>query len=490
MLLAEAAKLSRVLRESYISWMKDPKKKSKAFYDCVSALSLTVEHDTENTGEQLIDMFYPRYSKYERQFVSILWVRDDVCKSLGVSPLYWDEVMVGKPIVPMLASESSEFGGEGWTVKQALLSMHRIGDEGVLKMAQNMHEEEAVLFWSRALGEQEPMPVDRFLQLFSYLPNVNKVASLPSIREQLVTMTPFEIINRLCSERIEIEESDLFLQPGQPFRSPLFKVWTRTTAPEGVYADIVEGPRRYLHITEFPKGVFKGVLYSRDRQVISKLAETELPIKGKEAILEVETSGNRLTKITDVFALGDDWKVFKLPYSERTLLLAKEETSLRINEAKRIEGGKDLSHLIETLGEQQSLRLVNSGPLEIKGDGGWIVLQKAFQIHFILSSICKDDDYDTHVRLSVLDGYESYEVAEVKVETNVAQHMRNRLGRHGVLVGKTWMPVDEYGMILVAEVTGFDLNNMRVTKMNVMYVDDSLGFSDASQLTDLIEIAG
>jgi len=52
------------------------------------------------------------------------------------------------------------------------------------------------------------------------------------------------------------------------------------------------------------------------------------------------------------------------------------------------------------------------------------------------------------------------------------------------------MPVDEYGMILVAEVTGFDLNNMRVTKMNVMYVDDSLGFSDASQLTDLIEIAG
>ena len=52
------------------------------------------------------------------------------------------------------------------------------------------------------------------------------------------------------------------------------------------------------------------------------------------------------------------------------------------------------------------------------------------------------------------------------------------------------MPVDEYGIIVISEVTGFDLNKMRVTKMTVKYADDSLGFSDASQLTDLIEIAG
>ena len=134
--------------------------------------------------------------------------------------------------------------------------------------------------------------------------------------------------------------------------------------------------------------------------------------------------------------------------------------------------------------------MLKSGPMEIKGDAGWLVLQKAFHIHLILSAICKDDDFNTHLRLSVLDGYETYEVAEVEVDTTVAQHIRTRLGRHGILVGKTWMPVDEYGIIVISEVTGFDLNKMRVTKMTVKYADDSLGFSDASQLTDLIEIAG
>tara|TARA_R110002020_G_scaffold9276_8_gene36658 strand:+ start:838 stop:2313 length:1476 start_codon:yes stop_codon:yes gene_type:complete len=490
MLLAEAAKLSRTLRESYIAWRIDPTKKSGAFYDSLSALTTLVKNDDANAGEQLIDILYPKYSRYERQFVSLMWVREDVCKSLGVSPVYWDEVMVGKPIVPMLASESSGVGGEGWTVKQALLAMHRIENEGVLKIAQEMHEEEAVLFWSRAIGEQEPIPIDRFLQMFSYLPNVNKVASLPTIREKLVAMSPFEILNRLCSERVEVEETSSYLQPGQPFRAPLFKVWTSMVAPQGVYADVVKGPRRYLHITEFPPGNFKGILYSRDRQVITKFSSSELPIFNKEVIFEVEMRGVNMEKVTDVFALGDDWKVSKLPYSERMALLDKEEISLPINRAKLLEEGSDIGYLIESLEEQESIRLLKSGPMEIKDDAGWLVLQKAFHIHLILSAICKDDDFNTHLRLSVLDGYETYEVAEVEVDTTVAQHIRTRLGRHGVLVGKTWMPVDEYGIIVISEVTGFDLNKMRVTKMTVKYADDSLGFSDASQLTDLIEIAG
>ena len=43
------------------------------------------------------------------------------------------------------------------------MAMHRIKVEGVLSVAQNMNEDEALLFWSRAMGEREPMPIDRIL---------------------------------------------------------------------------------------------------------------------------------------------------------------------------------------------------------------------------------------------------------------------------------------------------------------------------------------
>ena len=79
------------------------------------------------------------------------------------------------------------------------------------------------------------------------------------------------------------------MQPGQPFVGPVYKAWDKLVTPTDVYEEVLSGPRRYLHITEFPKGSFKGVMYDRHKQLMGK--QFKLPYAKEEAIMEVEVDG-------------------------------------------------------------------------------------------------------------------------------------------------------------------------------------------------------
>jgi hypothetical protein len=116
-------------------------------------------------------------------------------------------------------------------------------------------------------------------------------------------------------------------------------------------------------------------------------------------------------------------------------------------------------------------------------------MKDAFHIQLLVNAVKRDEEYDTFVRLSALDGYESYEVGQVKLTVSVAQHLRQRLAQQGVLAGQDWLPVDEYGMVVVMEMKEFSLQDLSVTDGEIKYLDDDLGFSDVSQLTDLIEMS-
>ena len=107
------------------------------------------------------------------------------------------------------------------------------------------------------------------------------------------------------------------MQPGQAFSGPIYRAWDKLIAPSQVYAEVISYPRRYLHITEFPKGQFKGVLYNRDRQVLGKTSN--LPIE-QEGVFEVEADGTQIKSVTDVMAIGQDWDIYKLDYIDRVFL--------------------------------------------------------------------------------------------------------------------------------------------------------------------------
>ena len=89
-----------------------------------------------------------------------------------------------------------------------------------------------------------------------------------------------------------------------------------------------------------------------------------------------------------------------------------------------------------------------------------------------------------------MDGYETYEVGQMQLNVEVAQHMRQRLALQGVLAGQDWLPVDEYAMTVVIELSEFSLSDLTLEKAELLYLDDGLGYSDVSQLTDLIEMSG
>ena len=276
--------------------------------------------------------------------------------------------------------------------------MTRVKDEGFLKIASKMHEKEALLFWSRALDERPPIPVDRFLQLISYLSDNRQ--SLQSVRRMLETRHPVEIASKLfADEKIEAEVRTM--QPGQSFKGPIYRAWDKLVAPSDVYAEVVSAPRRYLHITEFPKGKFKGVLYNRDKQVIGKV--TNLPYSSSEAIFEVEADINQVKCITDIMALGEDWDIYRLKYRERAAYLSKLELTCPIKTGQLVGANEDVSHLLETIEDNERLRLTASGPFTIGGEGGWILLKDAFHVHLLVTDIMKDDTFETHVRLASMD---------------------------------------------------------------------------------------
>ena len=478
MLLAEAAHISESLRQLHRQYLVDRENRSSHFREILDLVSQVTQNARDDL-EELIEILYPRYSKYQRQFTSIREIRDDACKKLSISPLVWDEALAGKPMVPLLSLESPEYGGEGMTIKDALNLM------GFLDIASKMNEKEALLFWSRALDEQPMMPIDRFLQVVSYLTDGN-AQSLTAIRRMLEIMHPSEVMAKLFGEQMLNNNSVTVMQPGQPFKAPIYRAWNKLTTPGEVYAEVINKPRRYLHITEFPKGKFNGVLYNRDRQVVGKV--TELPYEQGEAIFEVESDINKLHSVTDILAIGNEWDIYKLPYPDRIAYLNRLKLSIPVKSGKFLEASVDYNHLLETLEPQERLRLTSPGPIVMGGDGGWMILKDAFHIHLLVSAIRKDEEFNTYIRLSAMDGYEMYEVGELEVPIGPAQHMRQRFAQQGLLAGQNWLPTDEYGLVVMLEIKEFNLSDLCIKQATLEYVDDNMGYGDVSQLTDLIEM--
>jgi len=483
MLLAEAAHISERLRHLYRNYMTDAENRSSHFRNSVDIVRQAVRNAEEDLN-QLVEIFYPEYSRYPRQFISFRELRDDVCKKLSISPLVWDESLAGKPLVPLLALESPEYGGQGLTIKQAMNLMARVKDEGFLQIASKLNEKEALLFWSRATGERPPMPMNRFIQLVSYIKE-GYAQSLKSVNIMLQTMTPSEIIQRIMATEKDLEVRTM--QPGQPFIGPVYKSWDKLTTPTDVYAEVVTYPRQYLHITEFPKGKFKGVLYNRHKQVMGK--PIQLPYSKTEGVFEVEVDGPIVKSVTDVLAIDEDWSIYKLDYKDRMDYLSRLQFTVPSKSGKFIPASTDFNHYIESLEQGQRLRLTSAGPIELGGTGGWVILKDAFHLHLLVTAIKRDEEYLTQVRVSAMDGYETYEVGQLTLSQTVAQHGRQRLAQQGVLVGQDWIPVDEYALVLVVEMKHFSLDSLSLTEGEVKYLDDTLGYGDVSQLTDLIEMS-
>ena len=488
MLLSDAAHLADILRKRYHEGIRQPSKKAFVFWKMAEAVKAALVNNP-NDYEPLMDILFPKYSRYAVRFTSAQHIRNNVCEELGISPIVWDEVLGGQPLIPNLAEESPVEGGGKMKVKESLILMHDIESKNVLKVAAKMNELEARLFWSRALGEKSCIPVDRFLQIASNA--IGEGKSIRYIRKLLNVMSPYEILALMKgtdSRLKQMEEKMDSIQPGVPFDGTMFPAWTSTTVPSGVYLDIIRGQRRYLHITEFPKGKYRGVLYGRNKQAIKKIAEEELPfVPTQEYVLEVEIDTDNNYKVTDVLSVGDDWKYYKQNYSNRLTSLDILSLGIDVAEPHILEEGSDISYIFDKLQGNERARLIKGESFPLGGEGGWMLMQKEFHLHLLLTGVKRNRDYNIVVRLSVMDGFEPFKVYEDILTDGVANHLRDRLAREGVMTGTQWLPVDEYAILFVVEVKKTD--GFTLTDAEILHIDSNMGISDTSQLTDLIELS-
>ena len=488
MLLIDAANLSDTLRHRYREGLKQPRKKAFVFWKMTEAIKAALVNNS-NDYEVLMDIHFPKHSRYVERFTTVQHIRKNICEELGISPIVWDEVLGGKPIVPNLAEESPIEGGTSLKVKEALILLHDIESKNILKIAAKMNEVEARLFWARALGEKPCIPVDKFLQIASNA--IGEGKSIRYIRQLLNVMTPYEVLALIkgTDPRLkQMEERMDCIQPGVPFDGTMFPAWTSATIPSGVYLDIVKGQRRYLHITEFPKGKYRGVLYGRNKKAIKKIPEEELPFKpDQEYVFEVEINDEDKFRITDILSVGTDWKFHKQSYSERLGYGKLLSLDVDIAEPYILEEGSAIAHVFDKLQDNERARLIKGESFALGAEGGWMIMQKEFHLHLLLTGVKRNRDYNIVVKLSVMDGFEPFVVYEDIIADGLANHLRDRLAREGVMAGTQWLPVDEYAVMFVVEVRKTD--GFSLTEAEILHIDSNMGISDTSQLTDLIELS-
>mgnify|MGYP003673817255 FL=1 len=117
-------------------------------------------------------------------------------------------------------------------------------------------------------------------------------------------------------------------------------------------------------------------------------------------------------------------------------------------------------------------------------------MQSAFHLHLLLSGAKRLADYSIEVRLSVMDGFEPMEVAQIILSEGQAYHLRERLAREGVMISQGRLDTEPYTIILVGEVRKIDMTQMLIEDVEILHIDETLGISDVSQFTDLVELGG
>jgi len=478
LLLSLAARFDRAVRKAYTKSLVDDGLQS--YYDYRNEV-MSMVRTVGNQFDQIIEICYPKQSRHPEIFASPEWIRDNICKELGIPLEVWNERTGGLPMVALLASESSEMAGEGWSIKQAIMAMHALKEGSVLETAKKLHRDEAPLFWARVLGERPPMPLDKLLAAVAK--GRQSAISVTKARNMLAVESPFVILARLLNDDA-LPYEPLGIQPGQPFKGPVYHIWSKATLPEKMYIDPIDGPRRYLHITQpIGKGHPKGILYNREGSMTGTLHYTSLPTQEGEHVFEVETDGIVVNCITDYLSTTDDWYLFERPYVDR--LKEVPQVKCHVRTPTIAEGGSSVEKVLNRV--DGSVRLVSAGPFAPGEDGGWVLNTSTYEYPLLLTRVKKDEQYEFHAILSALDGFDIRDVGQVKVPVNVLEHLRLRLAKAGYLIGHEWMPVDEEGIIFNVEVKAIE-SDLTISNCEIVNLDDNLGFSDTSQITDLAEM--
>ena len=368
---------------------------------------------------------------------------------------------------------------------QALAILKDIDRYDILGLTQQMDELEALLFWTAALSKN-PSNFTRGAFLYALAcVRTPDWKFTPDDTLLAYSTTPFlEVVSRL----LHSPETIPALKPRaeSPVRGANYHPWGKSSMPEGCFLDIVRGPRRFLHIHDA-----KAVLRNRngDRCVrLHSMWSGHRP--AGNWIVEVESINSRLWSVTD--CLFRNGPTIHLSYEERLAQLepwSHHEKRLKVVQPLALTGHEAAVDIMEMLGDDDMARIVDPGPYKPGDRGGWILIHHAFQFRLLVTHAKKDSNGFVCLRLAALDGFDTYHIHTLTLDTEQSTALIFTLNRRGFTPEEDWEGIEGLGVVLEGSCTDIDKDTYEFLNYEPTGVNGELGRGDTSQFTDIVEAA-
>lgn len=395
------------------------------------------------------------------------WFLNRASAYYGIHPEEWTEATSGQPLVPLLANESAGNHESDWSIDYTIHVLDSMGERSLAEIVDSLSEEEAYLFWQVALGDKPPISKRAMINATSVCTQYDSVDLVKAS-----AYTPFlEVIERAF--RGDLPTTEL-MKPHTPISPcPRYRQWKSITLPFPItYVEVIDNPRSYLHY-----GDGWARIYTR----AGKLAGS-WPSKHKPAIYEIKTDDNfdrDTITICDVLWLDGD-EVWKENYTSRKAKIGYGVI--------KITTMAELRELVRGLEEGERLRLIDDVPYyDDSFIGGFVMNRHPLRMPLLITQARKVGNTKVQVRLSALDGYSPVQVSEVWCPDDIVMILRTH-PRLGPVIGDTWTRMDDVGCIIDVAAYGIQTwaGHYHLNDPELLGIDSGLGFSDATQLSDLL----
>lgn len=382
-----------------------------------------------------------------------------LAQSYGLFPEEYESLMDEHEMPALLASESPREVNESISVREAIEFKEMIlrGEINADILFKSMSQLSAMVFWGFAFGKS----------VINHRRIMQAVASLTPydtkhLQQMRAIMPTGDVIQRAMNETLP---HDFIIQPAYPFMAPHYSRWNKWSVPfTNTHYDIIKGKRYYAH--RRGDSVFR--YDSAARMVVAgPMCAERLP--EEDCVCEMDGENNII-----------EWL-----YREDAPDLWTKGRELRATNPKRVEDRAHLRALVQSLGRDEVLRLVDADrPYFHSGCvGGFVVPRRTFDIPLLILGGFRDGE-GIRIKVAALDGFDLFPVGYAYVK---ADDIPDRLAR--LYDAQVMLDVDE-GLVGIFHSLGYEHETKTLRAPYLTRLDTTLGQSDAIQIGDLIERGG
>tara|TARA_R110000765_G_scaffold103866_1_gene193544 strand:+ start:159 stop:1496 length:1338 start_codon:yes stop_codon:yes gene_type:complete len=281
--------------------------------------------------------------------------------------------------------------------------------------------------------------------------------SIERLQQARIIMPPHEVIIKALSSSLPTNTT---IEPCYPFFAPRYSRWPYWSLPfKNTHYQIVGAEHYFAHRKS-------GRVFLFDRRG-EKFQHEHPLIEGEEdCICEFDDDGNMI-----------EWL-----YKKDAPEIWKEPRSVRCPEPKIIESESHLRRLVESLEQNETLRLIDGDrPYFHSGAvGGFIVPRRTFDLPLLILG-GKRDSAGVRLKVGALDGFDIYPIGYAFVKEENLPDILTPLFESNIF------RECREGLIGIFHALSFDTETNKLRAPYLTKIDTTLGISDAIQIGDLME---